>query len=145
MPLNLPFKDKSFDVSIAFGSLHHLPDRVAGLHEAIRITTTDGTFLLNEPIEKPQFISEDKFGWLRKIIEGYEHSEHDNDIDLLEFHKVIKNSNLEIVHQYVNGSVARTLMTFGWIKKIPFFYSKTSWRMIIWFDKLFISLFWPQT
>lgn len=56
--LNLPFKSQSHDISIAFGSLHHLPNRKDGLMEAVRVTAPEGQILINEPIEKPQIISE---------------------------------------------------------------------------------------
>jgi ubiquinone/menaquinone biosynthesis C-methylase UbiE len=139
--LNLPFAENAFDVSVAFGSLHHLPNRESGFMEAIRITKETGHILINEPIDKPQFIDEDKHPKLRSLIEEYEHSEHDNDINVEEFREIIAREKLDLQHEYFNGSVLRTLMTFGWIKKIPVYSTKTWWRFLIWLDRGFIKAF----
>ena len=84
--LNLPFKECKFSVALALGALHHLESPLAGLKEICRVTTSDCQILIHEPIEKSKKFLD--FSWSRHLktnLESYEHSEHDNEIDLEEF------------------------------------------------------------
>ena len=78
--LNLPFKSNIFDVVIGFGVFHHLPDLKIGFDESIRCIKDEGLLGFSEPVEKPKILNED--GRIAKLLATYEHSEHDNDINL---------------------------------------------------------------
>ena len=47
----LPFRNASFDFVLSLGVLHHLPDYVRGLLEAIRVLKPQGYLALREPLE----------------------------------------------------------------------------------------------
>jgi SAM-dependent methyltransferase len=50
---NLPFGDKSFDASMAILTVHHWPDKEAGLHEMRRVTRGRIILLTFDPSHRP--------------------------------------------------------------------------------------------
>ena len=50
---DLPFDDKSFDASMAILTLHHWPDKAAGLHEMRRVTRGRIVLLTFDPSHRP--------------------------------------------------------------------------------------------
>ncbi len=80
--LNLPFKDACFDAILAFGSLHHLPDPLKGVREAVRCSRQ--YFGLHEPIDTPKLFEDGTAAknLIHRVFENYEHSDHDNEINV---------------------------------------------------------------
>ena len=50
---NLPFDDKSFDASMAILTIHHWPDKEAGLREMRRVTRGRIVLLTHDPAHRP--------------------------------------------------------------------------------------------
>jgi SAM-dependent methyltransferase len=50
---NLPFDDKSFDASMAILTIHHWPDKAAGLREMMRVTRGPIALLTFDPSHRP--------------------------------------------------------------------------------------------
>lgn len=137
--LNLPFQDGSFDTAIAFGSLHHMPDPLVALEEGMRTVTQGGTFALQEPIIRPALVPENGFQWLRKTVAAYEHSDHDNEIDLNAFEAYCRSNGLKIEHRYTNVSPVRTLMALGKLQRLSIYSKQWMWKMIIKLDQAFLK------
>ncbi len=57
--MNLPFRDRSFDASMAILTVHHWPDRANGLAEMKRVTNGCCVVLTWEPPDKAFWLMED--------------------------------------------------------------------------------------
>jgi ubiquinone/menaquinone biosynthesis C-methylase UbiE/uncharacterized protein YbaR (Trm112 family) len=138
----LPFSRDSFDGVLAFGVLHHLESPIDGLKELERVSGPHGKILIHEPMEKPEkFLDSNFFNRLKKKFETYEHSEHDNEIELDEFEKYINQTNLRVESKCLTGSVLRTAVVL-FAEKLRVLHSrKTFWKAVLtidsWFNKLF--------
>ncbi len=140
--LNLPFKNEAFSVVIAFGTLHHLSDPMKGLKSCIKKLGMEGYFLIQEPIKKPfKLLPEEKFYFLKKVFTSYEHSKHDNDIDLRDTLELLKNENMIVKYTDLNASCIRTILS-KLFEMFPIFNRhKLVWKTAISIDHLFIKLF----
>jgi ubiquinone/menaquinone biosynthesis C-methylase UbiE len=76
---NLPFRDAYFDLVFGLGVYHHLPNLKKALNESVRCLSYNGFIGFTEPVDKPKVIDED--GFIAKLLNTYEHSDHDNEID----------------------------------------------------------------
>lgn len=140
--LRLPFADGAFTHTVAFSSLHHLPDHKAGIVDSLRVLQNNGQMLVHEPIKKKPILPEGKFNRLRNFISEYEHSEHDSEIDVKMVHNLIKErDDLEMHHEHYNVSIVRKLLITWPMSRLPFKSSKAWWRVIISLDRVFVRLF----
>jgi SAM-dependent methyltransferase len=106
--LNLPFKNNSFHAIVSFGMLHHLPrplDCIRHLNTKIR---NSGFLAFHEPMIKPKMISETSI--LKKFLNTYEHSEHDNEIDSKKSLALLKALGYKIVNLKYYNSVFKTFI-----------------------------------
>lgn len=140
---NLPFANSTFRAAIAFGVLHHLPDPLAGISSTLKTIKENGSFLIHEPIEKPSKIfSGGRFKKLEAFFEGgYEHSEHDKEINVKSLLKFFKEENVSINSTRYTISAFRTI--FGlFISKISFLKrSHFTWKTLLFIDQICIKLF----
>lgn len=138
--LNLPFKDATFSTAVSFGVLHHLPDPIAGVRECLRTLKDGGVLAMHEPIEKPKLLPDGNFTFVRKALTTYQHSQHDNEIDLQAVMKLTGSERLAVKHRHLSGSALRTLLA-RIIKLSPrLSKSRTAWRLIIFLDKIAVKL-----
>lgn len=137
----LPFRDNTFDVAIAFGVLHHLPEPKLGLTATIDKIRSGGVLLMHEPIEKQTLIPSGALPGLKKLFHSYDHSEHDNEINLDEFVECVQGSGHKVLHSHLSGSLLRTLLASGPMAKVPFFRRRWWWDFIIAADRLFVRMF----
>lgn len=101
-----------------------------------------GYFLIHEPVEKPkQLLPNGKFQFLHKLFKTYNHSEHDNHIDLSSTLQLFDSHNGVIQDINFNASILRTLISriFTLVPKIG--KSERAWKCLIAADKAFINLF----
>ena len=138
---DLPFRPNTFDVAIAFGVLHHLPEPKLGLTETMAKVRAGGVLLMHEPIEKVSLLSENALPRLKKLFSSYEHSEHDNEINLDEFVECLKGNGHQVLHSHLSGSLLRTVLASGPMAKVPFFRRRWWWNFIIGIDRLFVRTF----
>ncbi|MBS1765452.1 MAG: class I SAM-dependent methyltransferase [Bacteroidetes bacterium] len=82
--LNIPLKNNFFDAAISFGMLHHLPRPTDALSEVDKKLKPDGIFTLHEPVYTTRRFTEKQTDLVRKLFRTYEHSDHDNKINLKE-------------------------------------------------------------
>jgi len=108
--LNLPFKDSSFDAALAFGSLHHLPSPLTGLREALRCSKH--YFGFHEPIDTPKLFEDDTAAknLIRRVFENYEHSDHDNEINVDHMVAELRKAKWEIVDSRESVTVVKPLI-----------------------------------
>jgi SAM-dependent methyltransferase len=139
---NHPFRGESFDVAIAFGVLHHLPDPLNGISSCLSSIRQGGYFLVHEPLEKTKkFFRDGRLRKLEKFMEIYEHSEHDNDININTTLDYLGRQNVSIKHIHYSISAFRTitgriLHEFKHLRK-----SRAIWSTIIYLDQIFIKAF----
>lgn len=139
---NLPFTNASFQVVISFGVLHHLPDPLVGMTSSLSVVKEGGICLIHEPIEKPVVIFDgNRFKRFEKLFEGgYEHSEHDKEINIQSFLAFFKKQNVSVKHIHYSTSALRTILGF-FISKLNFLNkSRGAWKLLLWLDSLFIKL-----
>lgn len=140
--LNLPFRDKTFAAVFSFGVLHHLENPLQGVKVCFSKLSEGGYFLMHEPIEKPKkLLPEGKLECVRKILQTYKHSEHDNDINLSSTLRLFKDKKCIVQRVNFNASVLRTVVSriFALFPKIN--KSKKAWKLLIAADRIFIKLF----
>lgn len=110
--MNLPFADRAFSAVFGFGVFHHLPQPTAGIRNAMNALAAEGLFALHEPIDTPKLLPEQSR--LRRsaerLMEGYEHSEHDNEIPLEETFALLESNRFQIIATEYSHSIARLLL-----------------------------------
>lgn len=107
--INLPFKDNSFKALISFGMLHHLPRPVDALKEADKKIELNGLFGFHEPVYTSRKFLKDN-AVIQKMFTTYEHSEHDNKIDLEASLKELKLLNHTVINKVPYNSVFRVVL-----------------------------------
>ena len=140
--LNLPFRDKTFTAVFSFGVLHHLENPLQGAKVCLSKLSKGGYFLIHEPIEKPKkLLPEGKLECVRKILQTYKHSEHDNDINLRNTLRLFEDKKCIVQRVNFNASVLRTVVSriFALFPKIN--KSERAWKFLIAADRIFIKLF----
>ena len=101
--LNLPFTSSNFDAAIALGALHHMPSLEKSIIECARCIVSNGYFGFNEPVEKPQIFKEG--GFFDNYFSTYEHSEHDNDINLGDTNRILHDNNIYTIAKKNMGQI----------------------------------------
>ena len=140
--LNLPFRDGSFSAILSFGVLHHLPDPSVGIRECLSKLSINGYLGLDEPIEKPaQLLPEGRFNFIQKIISTYEHSVHDNQINMSKTIELLRRLNLSIENISYSHSIFRTFASFFVLKLPESCFKKNIWKLIIFVDQMFLRIF----
>ena len=141
-----PFQPATFAAAIAFGVFHHLPAPDAGIRSCVKTLQREGYLLVHEPVEKPQRLLAGKLGFRirRLLLETYEHSSHDNEIDRNGTMALAADLGLSILHLHDSGSIPRTLASrivesFG-----PLSRTKCIWQAIVGLDGIFNRLFCRQ-
>lgn len=95
--LNIPIKNNFFDAAISFGMLHHLPRPTDAFSEVDKKLKQDGIFTLHEPVYTTRQFSEKQTAMVRKLFRTYEHSAHDNKINLKETTAALNKLNYKII------------------------------------------------
>lgn len=113
--LNPPFASESFKAIIAFGALHHLPDPLDAVRRLSSNLQQGGLFAYHEPIEKPKLLPQ---RWANKLAD-YEHSEHDNEIDLAAIRQLQEELGLELEHVRYYNSVVRAAVEMAQKRLAP--------------------------
>lgn len=140
--LNLPFKNGAFAAVFSFGVLHHLENPLQGAKVCLSKLSKGGYFLIHEPIEKPKkLLPEGKLECMHKILQTYNHSEHDNHINVRSTLRLLEDQNSIIQRVHFNASVLRTVVSriFALFPKIN--KSERAWKFLIAADRTFIKLF----
>lgn len=145
--LNLPFRSNAFDLAIAFGVLHHLPDPVRGLRESFDKLRPSGEMLITEPIEKPGRLipSSGSIKHLaEKVMLTYEHSEHDRELSVEEAMSMVRELGGTVRHRHFSGSVLRTVLARLLLAAERLNRSRDVWRAVIALDQTFVRIFCRQ-
>lgn len=95
--LNIPIKNNFFDAAISFGMLHHLPRPTDAFSEVDKKLKYAGIFTLHEPVYTTRQFSEKQTAMVRKLFRTYEHSDHDNKINLKETTAALNKLNYKII------------------------------------------------
>jgi len=110
--MNPPFRRGVFHALLGFGVFHHLPSPGDGLRRCLETVADNGWVGLHEPIRTPKLFREGSRG--RKLVErwfgDYEHSEHDNDIDLEETLATLRERNPSAIDVSFSHSPARVIL-----------------------------------
>ncbi len=141
--LNLPFGDNTFDNVISFGMLHHLPNHIEGIKSGLLKLKKEGEFLIHEPLEKKQqLLTTLKLEKLGDMLEGYEHSEHDNELDWEEVTGFLDNQEtINVQSSQFTVSVVRGVLNII-IDKLAFIKRKDMiWNALFKIDQLVIKAF----
>lgn len=142
--LNLPFANGVFDVCLAFGVLHHLPDPAGGLREGFGKLRPGGEMGIHEPLEKVQHLIPEQ-GFLRRVVDRvfltYVHSEHDNELNLEQASQMVAQLHGVVVYQHYSGSLLRTvgarvLHALGPLERV-----RAAWQLLIGMDGAFLRVF----
>ena len=98
--------------------------------------------MIHEPIEKPKkLLPKGKLEFMHKILETYNHSEHDNHIDVKNILRLFEVHKSTVQRMHFNASALRTVVSriFAFIPKIN--KSERAWKFLIAADRTFIKLF----
>jgi ubiquinone/menaquinone biosynthesis C-methylase UbiE/uncharacterized protein YbaR (Trm112 family) len=107
--LNLPLKKDTFNVAISFGMLHHLPRPSEAIIEVNKTLKPGGYFTFHEPVYTSRKFSEKQSAVVRKIFRTYEHSDHDNKIELKEAMDCLKSLHHTIISIVPYNSIFRVM------------------------------------
>jgi len=105
--LNLPFKQHMFHSVLSFGVFHHLPRPIEAISHCIEQLSPNGFLALQEPINTPKLFRDGSItkNFIEKVFNQYEHSEHDNEIDLSKTITLLKEQNFNIVNIKYSHSI----------------------------------------
>ena len=106
---NLPLASECGNVGISFGMLHHLPRPIEGLRSLHRTLKSGACLAIHEPIVARKII-EGRFCKLELILQDYEHSEHDAEVDFGQFSGALDEMGYTVRHQEFLASPFRTLI-----------------------------------
>ncbi|HRS07692.1 MAG TPA: class I SAM-dependent methyltransferase [Bacteroidia bacterium] len=107
--LNIPIKNNSFNGAISFGMLHHLPRPAEAVTEVNKKLLQGAIFCYHEPVYTSRQFSEKQSAMVRKIFRTYDHSDHDNKINLKESIDELKKANHQIISIVPYNSVFRVV------------------------------------
>lgn len=107
--LNIPIKNNSFNGAISFGMLHHLPRPAEAVTEVNKKLLQGAIFSYHEPVYTSRQFSEKQSAMVRKVFRTYDHSDHDNKINLKESLAALKEANHQIVSIVPYNSVFRVV------------------------------------
>ena len=107
--LNIPIKNNSFNGAISFGMLHHLPRPAEAVTEVNKKLLPGALFSYHEPVYTSRQFSEKQSAIVRKVFRTYDHSDHDNKINLKESLAALKEANHQIVSIVPYNSVFRVV------------------------------------
>lgn len=140
--LNLPFKNKCFATIFGFGVYHHLPNHEQGYKSSLEKLDPNGYLAFHEPFEKTsRLINPEKYPFLIKLLTTYEHSEHDNEINLDKMYAEIKKCGFKPYKVRYADSVLRAGINLI-IRKFPFlFKSKSVNQAVYTIDRIFLNTF----
>jgi ubiquinone/menaquinone biosynthesis C-methylase UbiE len=114
--LELPFHKESFNAIISFGMLHHLPRPEDAVKSCTELIRKNGYFCFHEPFTRPA-LNMPGTNTFKKIVSTYEHSEHDQKINLPEIGKILFDSGFVIVSSKKEISLLRAFIE-SIIKKV---------------------------
>lgn len=139
--LRLPFQDGTFSAVVSFGVLHHLIDPLHGVEACAAKLSGGGSFVLHEPIERPQLLPEGKGNAVKRLFTTYQHSEHDGQVNVEDVLGFADRHDMAIRNLHFSGSILRTILVRG-LKVLDVFYkNRTLWRWTFFLDTLFIKAF----
>lgn len=102
-----PFKPQAFDAVIAFGAFHHMPDPNEAVLTAAGLARIGGFLAFHEPMMTRKILP--RSGSARRFVEkalaGYEHSDHDNEIDYKRIRMDLLSRKHDIVNEYYSSSI----------------------------------------
>ncbi|HRB24871.1 MAG TPA: methyltransferase domain-containing protein, partial [Bacteroidia bacterium] len=107
--LNIPLLNNTFQGAISFGMLHHLPRPAEAVTEVNKKLSQGALFTYHEPVYTSRQFSEKQSAMVRKIFRTYDHSDHDNKINLKESLAELKNVNHQIISIVPYNSVFRVV------------------------------------
>ena len=107
--LNIPIKNNFFDAAISFGMLHHLPRPNDAFSEVDKKLKSEGIFTLHEPVYTTRQFTEKQTAMVRKLFRTYEHSDHDNKINLKETTDTLKKLNYKVLNTVPYNSLFRVV------------------------------------
>jgi len=107
--LNIPLLNNTFQGAISFGMLHHLPRPAEAVTEVNKKLSQCALFTYHEPVYTSRQFSEKQSAMVRKIFRTYDHSDHDNKINLKESLAELKNVNHQIISIVPYNSVFRVV------------------------------------
>lgn len=108
--MNIPLRSGTVNAVLAFGALHHMADPLGAVQESIRSVGSGGFFGFDEPINTRKLIPEKFRDTVERVLEGYEHSEHDNDIDYEAVKALLVRHNFEIISEIYGASILNLIL-----------------------------------
>ncbi len=138
--LNPPFRSGVFRALIAFGVFHHLPRPDAGLRACLDTLAPGGYVGLHEPINTPKLFRDGSRAKkaTAKLLQSYEHSEHDNEIDLRDTLEMLKQKGANVLDVAYSHSVVRPILNRACNKLSNPGMRKRAYQLTISVDKLMI-------
>lgn len=138
--LNIPLKDNFFDAAISFGMLHHLPRPTEAFPEVDKKLKAGGIFTLHEPVYTTRQFSEKQTAMVRKLFRTYEHSDHDNKINLKETKEELKKLNYKILNITPYNSLFRVVYE-AFMNRIykPWHRNKTIMKTVLFVDNVLLN------
>ena len=112
-----------------------------GVREAVDCLAEGGCLILHEPVERPTLIPDVGYDWLKKLLATYEHSEHDNTVNVENLMSVLAANNCTILHRHFSGSALRTILQNLYGRVTALKYSNSAWETLLTLDQAFIKLF----
>ncbi len=110
--MNPPFRRGMFHAILGFGVFHHLPSPAEGMRRCLDTVAPNGFIGLHEPIQTPKLLREGSRARrvAEKLLDSYDHSEHDNEIDLPGTLAMLRERHMSVVNMSYSHSPARALL-----------------------------------
>jgi SAM-dependent methyltransferase/uncharacterized protein YbaR (Trm112 family) len=110
--MNPPFRTGVFQAVLGFGVFHHLPRPAEGLRRCLALLAPGGYAGLHEPIRTPKLLPDGSRARraAERLLSSYEHSEHDNEIDLGETLALLREARARILGVHYSHSPVRPLL-----------------------------------
>ena len=109
---NLPLATACAEVGISFGMLHHLPRPAEGLKDLHRSLKADSYLALHEPVVTKKILA-DRYKKLEALLQTYEHSDHDGEVDIEDFCNILNEMGYQVLrHEFLASpfrAVAETI------------------------------------
>jgi ubiquinone/menaquinone biosynthesis C-methylase UbiE/uncharacterized protein YbaR (Trm112 family) len=115
--MNIPLRSRTVNTVLAFGALHHMANPLDAVRESVRSVGSGGYFGFDEPIHTRKLVPENLRDTVERVLEGYEHSEHDNDIDYKAVKTFLVQHDFETISEIYGASILNLILNN--LRRIP--------------------------